>query len=727
LISWLFSPDFLILVTLTLIGFLIFLFFRFNSTKRLRKDDPDFLLRDISKSLSSNDSVEMISGNKTTFVSLDNKEINQITEILDSTPEHLSLKNENFKQSIKLKIYRLLKLPFLKKETSIPVMEENEMEQIETDETSIPVMEENEMEQIEPDEISIPVMEENEMEQIDIEEKSIDSKERLENLSQIELPFFQEEEKSNNLLNPEEPLQEEALTYDEIFIPKDLEGDKRKKTSAIKKLEIDEVLFSFSAEQEKNSEPNDYTEKINSENQIKDNPENSDEIFDVLNENVEIERENKKAEVDFSSKENPVQNKDYESTEEIYDSISELDVHVNEEEILNTSKIKFDNMSKIQTSLETICEDLYLSVEKPSKKLSEYDSALLKTIEEQITQLTDDGKNISSNILLRYAITCMYKEEYGKATSILKETLLKTEQLGYVLNALAVASFARNNLESSITYSLEALRECGDDRTLKDIVSSNIGYFYLQKGELEKALKSYLEILDEANLGIETSLLPSLHLRVGKIFNSIGDKDQARHHLTEAIQLSQGKGNELIRIQSLVALASSQTKSGSIEASLKSLEEALRISQLIKNREQEALIQGHMGLAFTAKDQFSKALLYHKKAVEIYKEIYNVKGEASNLASISNIYYFQDNLDEAQYFCEKALDLSFESNNLHAIGQNLTKLGRIFFEKNEWVLSCEKLSEARNIYTKLGDFDRISEIEGILNIAKSNDKKEEVF
>ena len=636
MISWLFSPDFLILVTLTLIGFLTFLFFRFNSTKRLRKDDPDFLLRDISKSLSSNDSVEMISGNKTTFVSLDNKEINQITEILDSTPEHLSLKNENFKQSIKLKIYRLLKLPFLKKETSIPVMKDDEMEQVDTDETSIPVMKDDEMEQI------------------DIEEKSIDSKERLENLSQIELPFFQEEEISNNLLNTEGTLQEEALTYNEIFIPKDLEGDKRKKTSPMKKLEIDEVLFSFSAEQEKNSEPNDYTEKINLENQIKDNPENSDEIFEVLKENVGIERENKKAEVDFSSKENSVQNKDYESKEEIYDSISELDVHVNEEEILNTSKIKFDNMGKIQTSLETICEDLYLSVEKPSKKLSEYDLALLKKIEEQITQLTDDGKNISSNILLRYAITCMYKEEYGKATSILKETLLKTEQLGYVLNALAVASFARNNLESSITYSLEALRECGDDRTLKDIVSSNIGYFYLQKGELEKALKSYLEILDEENLGIETSLLPSLHLRVGKIFNSIGDKDQARNHLTEAIQLSQGKGNELIRIQSLVALASSQTKSGSIEASLKSLEEALRISQLIKNREQEALIQGHMGLAFTAKDQFSKALLYHKKAVEIYKEIYNVKGEASNLASISNIYYFQDNLDEAQYFCEKA-------------------------------------------------------------------------
>ena len=80
MISWLFSPDFLILVTVTLIGFLVFLFFRFSSTKRLRKDDPDFLLRDISKSLSSNDSVEMISGNKTTFISLEKNETNKLIE-----------------------------------------------------------------------------------------------------------------------------------------------------------------------------------------------------------------------------------------------------------------------------------------------------------------------------------------------------------------------------------------------------------------------------------------------------------------------------------------------------------------------------------------------------------------------------------------------------------------------------------------------------------------------
>ena len=56
----------------------------------------------------------------------------------------------------------------------------------------------------------------------------------------------------------------------------------------------------------------------------------------------------------------------------------------------------------------------------------------------------------------------------------------------------------------------------------------------------------------------------------------------------------------------------------------------------------------------------------------------------------------------------------------------MTNLGRVLFEKNEWAMSCEKLSEARDIYEKLGEIVRVNEIQEILNIAKSNEKKEKV-
>jgi len=719
LISWLFSPDFLILVTVTLVGFLVFLFFRFSSSKRLRKDDPDFLLRDISKNLSSNNSVEMISGNKTTFISLDKNETNKLIE--KPTSALPTFEVENPKQLIMSKIYNFLKSLFLKERKSISEMEGELTEKIGIErEESISEMEDELAEKIGIErEESISEMEGELAEKIGIErEESINTEKTFEDLSQIELPFFPEE--SKNLRKADDSPMNDELIKNEVVSKKDIQLDNGD----------GKTFFSFS---KKSSEVSEVEEPNDDEKIIKDKLENSDEIFDVLIENIEdandnigeIERKREKLEIDFSNEYEMNDDKDSSNEDHKLDPISELDISVNEE--LITSKVKFDDTDEIRNFLEKICEDLYLSVEKPSKQLSEKELSFLQKIEERIIEFTQDTEKISSDIALRYAIICMYREKYNKATTILKETLLQTEQLGFVLNALAVASFARNNLESSITYSLEALRECGDDTILKEIVSSNLGYFYLQKGELNKALKSYMEILDNVDSSIETSLLPNLHLRVGKILNSIGDKDGARYHLTESIQLSQGKGKELIRIQSLIALASSQTKSGSIESSLKSLEEALRISQLIRNKEQEALVQGHIGLAFTAKDQFSKALLYHKKALEIYEEICNAKGQASNLASISNIYYFQDNLDEAQHFCEKAIEVSRESNNLLGIAQNSTNLGRIFFEKNEWVSSCNKLSEAREIYGELGDIVKVHEIEGILKIAKSNEKKEEVF
>ncbi|MED5578958.1 MAG: tetratricopeptide repeat protein [Nitrospinota bacterium] len=728
MISWMLSPDFLVLITVTLMGFLIFLFMRFSGSKKFKKDDPDFLLRDLSQSLSSNDSVEIISGSKTTFVSVEKETISNYDSLLQKSEK----KNQKISTESGIrKYFKFYFLNFLKKNKYLPQIQNKEPEKI--------IKTQNNYEKIEKEEKKTNVIRLKDEEKTEIYEKiSVEPGQSSEDLSQIELPFFPEEERHKNSLETEDSVLKENLTKDEVSEQKNFkldETNEKNKINSPQNSERDEVLFSFSEEIFEKSKENELSDSKKIQEQRKNELANHDEIFDVLenedrdstNNVVQIAKNDEKINV-ISSEENPLDvENDYNPIIEFDNSASDLNASVNnKEKDLNISRTKFHNMEEMHRSLETVCSDLYLSVEKPSKKLSEYDVSLLRTIEEQIMKLTAEGESVSSDVLLRVGITYLYQQKYNKATSILKETLLQTEQLGFVLNALAVASFAKNNLESSITYSLEATRECGDDRILKATVLSNLGYFYLQKGELTKALKSYLDVLEEADLNIDTSLLPNLHLRVGKIFNNIGKKDEARRHLMEAIQLSQGKGKELTRIQSLVAVASTQTKSGSIEASLKSLEEALRISQLIGNREQEALIQGHMGLAFTAKDQFSKALLYHKKAVEIYKEIYNSKGEASNLASIANIHYFQDSLEEAQIFSERALELNCESDNLPGIALNLTNLGRVLFEKNEWAMSCEKLSEARDIYEKLGEVVRVNEIQEILNIAKSNEKKEKV-
>ena len=208
MISWLLSPDFLILVTVTLFGFLIFLFFRFSSTKRLRKDDPDFLLRDISKSLSSNDSVEMISGNKTTFVSVDQK------EILNSTPQIQSFLRDNSNKSRKFEIQKILKyfkFSFLKEEKYLPLIQNDGIDK----------------EEEKFDDMKIK----NKEKKHAFEKESIQNVQKLDDLSQIELPFLPEKKGHKNLLETDIPGLKENLDLNEIPNAQDFQIDERNKIS----------------------------------------------------------------------------------------------------------------------------------------------------------------------------------------------------------------------------------------------------------------------------------------------------------------------------------------------------------------------------------------------------------------------------------------------------------------------------------------------------------------
>ncbi len=236
MISWLLSPDFLILVTVTLIGFLTFLFFRFSSTKRLRKDDSDFFLRDISRSLSSNDYVEMISGNKTTFVSVEQKEIS------NSTLQTQSFLEDNSKKSTKFeiqKIFKLFKFPFLKEKKYLPLIQNDGIDK----------------EEKIFDEIKIKNKEKTHA----YEKKSVQNDQTLDDLSQIELPFSPEKEGHQNLLKTDDPDLKENLIHEEIPIRKDLQLDERNKISSPRKIEGDETLFSISREFTENSEVNELT------------------------------------------------------------------------------------------------------------------------------------------------------------------------------------------------------------------------------------------------------------------------------------------------------------------------------------------------------------------------------------------------------------------------------------------------------------------------------------
>ena len=105
------------------------------------------------------------------------------------------------------------------------------------------------------------------------EKESIQNVQKLDDLSQIELPFLPEKKGHKNLLETDIPGLKENLAHNEIPIAQDFQIDERNKISPPSKLERDEMLFSFSQEFNENSETDDLTRRENTREDKKTNKE----------------------------------------------------------------------------------------------------------------------------------------------------------------------------------------------------------------------------------------------------------------------------------------------------------------------------------------------------------------------------------------------------------------------------------------------------------------------
>ena len=300
------------------------------------------------------------------------------------------------------------------------------------------------------------------------------------------------------------------------------------------------------------------------------------------------------------------------------------------------------------------------------------------------------------------------------ATDRLKKALRLSSDLGSVLNALAVATYARGRIDPAISYCREGLREAGGIPVLEAALWRNLGFLYQAKGDLAPAAEAYVSALDRMDPDADILLRARLHTRAGQITRRLGDPRRGEQHLSEAANLYRKGGDEESRIRALVALSSVQSELESFGPSLKSLEEAAALCASTGDKPGEALVLGQMGIAYAAQDQYTRALSHYEKALAAHRELGNRKGEAAMLSNIGNIHYFRDDLDEALSAYEGALAINRGEEHPIGIATSLGNLGRLNLEKRDLALAREQLTEARDIFKEAGAQAQLETVRGAL-------------
>ena len=374
----------------------------------------------------------------------------------------------------------------------------------------------------------------------------------------------------------------------------------------------------------------------------------------------------------------------------------------------------------IRELVADICPEDLLLAENMEQKLPAWTPGVVNAAGIDLGQRERARQMPAAEEYLRLAILEMILGRVEDATEHLKESLRRTSRLAPVLNALAVASYMREKVEPAISYSREAFREAGRDVPIQAVISRNMGYFYQQRGDDEKAAESYEKALGYIGPQGELEQLSFLRMRVGRLFRRLGEKEKAREHLSEAAHLFHRSGDRRNEARAHTVLASVLSEVGEYEAAQVSLDEALNLSQKIGDKACEALVYGQMGVSFAAQEQFTRALRYYENALRLNRGLENRRGEAANLSGMGNIHYARGDLPEAREAYEAALEINREQGSVLAQGVALGSLGRMHFEGREWEASRECLIEARRIFQ---DLDAVEALDSIMEMLRALERR----
>lgn len=171
---------------------------------------------------------------------------------------------------------------------------------------------------------------------------------------------------------------------------------------------------------------------------------------------------------------------------------------------------------------------------------------------------------------------------------------------------------------------------------------------------------------------------------------------------------------------------------GQYELALKHLNQARTISIELQDRKYEGAILGNIGIVHVSQSQFAQAVSEFEKSLDISREFNNLLSEAHTLVWLGNIHYVQDHLKEAEEKYLQGLQIYREFGDQLSEGAVLGNLGVVYElqgllseaeiaykESLEIALKLEDHSRQANAMFNLGTLyleqGKLSEAETLLN------------
>jgi signal transduction histidine kinase len=196
----------------------------------------------------------------------------------------------------------------------------------------------------------------------------------------------------------------------------------------------------------------------------------------------------------------------------------------------------------------------------------------------------------------------------------------------------------------------------------------------LNKNNYEKAVQTYFDALDDAELTGDSAMVAQSYYNLGKIFNEMEDYDEAISYFRQAIAISQNACDTTLLAKSFQNIAISYQHKNEIDKALAYNKKVESLALVRKDTAQLIDVTNNLGtIAYEQKD-LPKALTYYQRALDLYRKKNNQQGIATAFNNIGLINLDNKKYDQALVNFKQALALANKLKMYDLIGDIYSNL-----------------------------------------------------
>ncbi len=237
---------------------------------------------------------------------------------------------------------------------------------------------------------------------------------------------------------------------------------------------------------------------------------------------------------------------------------------------------------------------------------------------------------------------------------------------------------------------------------------NNIGYYYQNEGNIQKALDCYSNSLKiQLQTNDKFGGAESLN-NIGLIYGNQGNISKALYNFEKSIKLNEEINNKAGIATTLMNAGIIYQNQGDITKALTTYGKSLQIQEAINDKHGMASSLNNLGTIFFSQGDLNKALNYFEKSLKLYKEIDDKHNISSILDNIGIIVKSKGDRIKALNYFNMALIIQEEVGEKAAIAHSLNNIAPIYFEDGDHEKALGFYSRALQLRKEINDMEGIA-------------------